>query len=204
MTKPTTWQFNLILCQDVITMSYLHSKCHYWAKDTVINMHKPYFMLKTYVMSWLWRCHVSLMHTPSSKVLPKWSLWQFCITNLKVMYFNGLFQTHSQSVYIFGEINLAYCLYVFNWDRSKITHVILKYVSFQIGALTTIIHFKWIQLNAVGIVDAVLLRINIVLSFSMPLLKPVNVTWAGEWIVPQNSVQKKNRFLMLTSCFQAK
>jgi len=22
-------------------------------------------------MSWLWRCHVSLMHTPSSKVLPK-------------------------------------------------------------------------------------------------------------------------------------
>jgi len=29
----------------------------------VINMHK------TYVMSWLWRCcHVSLMHTPSSKV----------------------------------------------------------------------------------------------------------------------------------------
>jgi len=31
----------------------------------VTNMHK------TYVMSWLWRCYVSLMHTPSSKVLPK-------------------------------------------------------------------------------------------------------------------------------------
>jgi len=30
----------------------------------VINMHKPYFIFKTYVMSWLWRCHVSL-HTPS-------------------------------------------------------------------------------------------------------------------------------------------
>jgi len=36
----------------------------------VINMHKPYFIFKTYVMSWLWRCHASLMHTPSSKVLP--------------------------------------------------------------------------------------------------------------------------------------
>jgi len=35
----------------------------------VINMHKPYFIFKTYAMSWLWRCHVSLMHTPSNKVL---------------------------------------------------------------------------------------------------------------------------------------
>jgi len=32
----------------------------------VINTHKPYFIFKT----WLWRCRVSLMHTPSSKVLP--------------------------------------------------------------------------------------------------------------------------------------
>jgi len=37
----------------------------------VINMHKPYFIFKTYVMSLLWwRRHVSLMHIPSSKVLP--------------------------------------------------------------------------------------------------------------------------------------
>jgi len=36
----------------------------------VINMHTLYFIFKTYVMSWLWRCLVSLMHTPSSKVLP--------------------------------------------------------------------------------------------------------------------------------------
>jgi len=35
----------------------------------VINIHKPYFIFKTYVMSWLWRCHASLIHTPSSKVL---------------------------------------------------------------------------------------------------------------------------------------
>jgi len=35
----------------------------------VINMHKPYFIFKTYVMSWLWRCPVSLMHASSSKVL---------------------------------------------------------------------------------------------------------------------------------------
>jgi len=35
----------------------------------VINMHKPYFIFKTYVMSWLWRCQVSLMHASSSKVL---------------------------------------------------------------------------------------------------------------------------------------
>jgi len=45
MSKPTTWQFK---CQVVMTgydvmvyvkmssqtMSYLHSKCHYWEKDT--------------------------------------------------------------------------------------------------------------------------------------------------------------------------
>jgi len=52
MSKPTTWQFNLVLCQVVMTktltgyncyglsichkdiLMYLHSKCHYWAKDT--------------------------------------------------------------------------------------------------------------------------------------------------------------------------
>ncbi len=37
----------------------------------VIIMHKTSFIFMTCVMSWLWRCHVSLMHTPSSKVLPK-------------------------------------------------------------------------------------------------------------------------------------
>jgi len=36
----------------------------------LINMHEPYFIFMTCVMSWLWWCHVSLMHTPSSKVLP--------------------------------------------------------------------------------------------------------------------------------------
>jgi len=36
----------------------------------VTNMHKPYFIFKTSVMSWLWRCCVSLMHTPSSKASP--------------------------------------------------------------------------------------------------------------------------------------
>lgn len=117
-----------------------------------------------------------------------------------MVYFKQFSQTHSHSVYTFGEINLAYCLCIFNWDGSKVTHLILKYVSFQIGVLTTIIHFKWIQLNAVAIVDAVLLRINIALSFSMPLLKPVNVTWAGEWIVPQNSV-KRTDFLCLLHAF---
>lgn len=117
-----------------------------------------------------------------------------------MVYFKQFSQTHSHSIYTFGEINLAYCLCIFNWDGSKVTHLILKYVSFQIGVLTTIIHFKWIQLNAVAIVDAVLLRINIALSFSMPLLKPVNVTWAGEWIVPQNSV-KRTDFLRLLHAF---
>jgi len=28
----------------------------------------------TGVLSCLWQCHVSLMHTPSNKVLPKWVL----------------------------------------------------------------------------------------------------------------------------------
>jgi len=36
----------------------------------VINMHEMSFIFMTRVMSWLWRCHVSLTHTPSSKVLP--------------------------------------------------------------------------------------------------------------------------------------
>jgi len=44
------------LCQGVITERMtLNDSCH------------------KYVMSWLWRCHVSLKHTPSSKVLPKCS-----------------------------------------------------------------------------------------------------------------------------------
>jgi len=34
MSKPTTWQFNFILCQFVMTKTYLHSKCHYRVKDT--------------------------------------------------------------------------------------------------------------------------------------------------------------------------
>ena len=39
---------------------------------TVINIHKDSFMLMTGVMSWLWRCHISLLDTPSNKVLPYW------------------------------------------------------------------------------------------------------------------------------------
>jgi len=35
---------------------------------TVINIHKDSFMFMTGVMSCLWQCHVSLMHTPSNKV----------------------------------------------------------------------------------------------------------------------------------------
>jgi len=38
--------------------------------STVINIHKDYFMFRTGVMSCLWQCHVSLMHTPSNTVLP--------------------------------------------------------------------------------------------------------------------------------------
>jgi len=30
----------------------------------VTNMHKTSFIFITYVMSWLWRCHVSLMTHP--------------------------------------------------------------------------------------------------------------------------------------------
>jgi len=36
---------------------------------TVINIHKD-SMFMTGVMTCLWQCHVSLMHTPSNKVLP--------------------------------------------------------------------------------------------------------------------------------------
>jgi len=37
---------------------------------TVINIHEDSFMFMTGVMSCSWQCHVSLMHTPSNKVLP--------------------------------------------------------------------------------------------------------------------------------------
>jgi len=40
----------------------------------------PYFIFKTYVMSWLWQYHVSLMHTPSSKVLPRCFTIIFCFS----------------------------------------------------------------------------------------------------------------------------
>jgi len=48
---------------------------------TVINIHKDSFMFMTGVMSCLWQCpswqwHVSLMHTPSNKVLPFYSLFK--------------------------------------------------------------------------------------------------------------------------------
>jgi len=46
-------------------------KCHLLSYD-IFNANMT---LQTYSMSWLWRCHVSLMHTPSSKVLPN----VFCI-----------------------------------------------------------------------------------------------------------------------------
>jgi len=39
---------------------------------TVINIDKDSFMFMTGVMSCLWQSHVSLMHTPSNKVLPKY------------------------------------------------------------------------------------------------------------------------------------
>jgi len=38
---------------------------------TVTNIHKDSFMFMAGVMSCLWQCHVSLMHTPSNKVLLK-------------------------------------------------------------------------------------------------------------------------------------
>ncbi len=52
-------------------MSYLHSKWQLseWHLMKVV-MHKTSSIFMTCVMLWLWRCHVSFMHTPSSKVLP--------------------------------------------------------------------------------------------------------------------------------------
>jgi len=51
-----------------ITMSYLHltlnDSCHKHAQ-TLIHIQD--------VMSWLWRCHINLKHTSSSKMLPLFS-----------------------------------------------------------------------------------------------------------------------------------
>jgi len=46
-----------------------------------VVMHKPYFIFKTYVMvcHMLCRCHVSLMHTPSSKVLLRFYIWSLLV-----------------------------------------------------------------------------------------------------------------------------
>jgi len=53
-------------------------QCHICIQNVIIerktlndSCHKhAYFIFKTDVMSWLWRCHVSLRHTSSNKVLP--------------------------------------------------------------------------------------------------------------------------------------
>jgi len=76
--------------KDIINHVTFAFKMSLLSKRHFINMRKPYFIFKTYVMSWLWRCHVSLMHTPSSKVLPKllsvlsWLLGS--ISSLRVQY----------------------------------------------------------------------------------------------------------------------
>jgi len=80
MSMPTTWQFNLILCQVVMTktvigydvmvyvkMSHRHLKqCHICIQSVIIEQktlndscHKHALtLLHIQVMSWLWRCHV--------------------------------------------------------------------------------------------------------------------------------------------------
>jgi len=47
------------------------------------NIHKHSFMFMTGVMSCLWHCHVSLMHTPSNKVLPYFLIIGVLIKTLK-------------------------------------------------------------------------------------------------------------------------
>jgi len=50
----------------------------------VTNMHKTSFIFTTYVMSLLWRCHVSLMHTPSSSVTVCFP-WYCCLLTCLVV-----------------------------------------------------------------------------------------------------------------------
>jgi len=58
------------LCQDVINKDISNNVLFAFKMlllserhliRVVINMHKHYFIFTTYVMSWLWRCHASLM-----------------------------------------------------------------------------------------------------------------------------------------------
>jgi len=61
-------------------MTYVRhlKQCHICIKNVIIerktlndSCHKhAYFIFKTYVMSWLWRCHVSLKHT--TKLFSDW------------------------------------------------------------------------------------------------------------------------------------
>jgi len=63
-------------CHWQVMMYWFMSRCH--NKDISNNvifalkmlLMSEWHLMKVHVMSWLWRCHVSLMHTPSSKVLP--------------------------------------------------------------------------------------------------------------------------------------
>jgi len=48
--------------------------------DSCHKMHKTSFIFMVCVMSWLWRRHVSLMHTPSSKVL------SYSVFNIKFIF----------------------------------------------------------------------------------------------------------------------
>jgi len=49
---------------------------------TVINIHEDSFMFMTGVMSCLWQCRVSLMHTPSNKVLPRFESLNILLLSL--------------------------------------------------------------------------------------------------------------------------
>jgi len=72
------------MCHKGISNSVIFALIERMTMRVVINMHKHF-------LSWLWRCHVSLMHTSTSKVLPflkKTTFKQWCImiTSLKYRY----------------------------------------------------------------------------------------------------------------------
>lgn len=88
-----------------------------------INIHKDSFMSMTGVMSQLWQCHVSLIHTPLNKVLPKEELYDSCYVILQKCVLAYIGQHSSQFFdfrFFVRFFLLVYCYFLGRYSDSEI------------------------------------------------------------------------------------
>lgn len=112
-----------------------------------------------------------------------------------MVYIKQFSQTHSHSVYTFGEINLAYCVCIFNWDGSKITHFIpdrCTYYNypFQMNPAECCWHCRCSFVEN---------QYRFVFFYAIAEASKCRMS---RWVDCPSKFCEKNRFLMLTSCFQ--